>query len=242
MASATILQNGKVLYAYNGTSWVPLNTTGNLVNSTRWQKVAAGGETTLSGNDDSGESLIYTPGFEQVYLNGVLLARDSDYTATTGTMITGLAALTAGYIVEVTVDMSKLSIKEIDETKLNRNNEYEFVLPKTNTPIKFKIMTHSDELVIAKDVEASEKISKQGNEIQARYRRIITEVNGNRDLGYISNFVANQLLAADSKALRKYINQISPNIDLVFDYTSPFTGETEALSVPVGIDFFYPAD
>jgi len=101
MASATILQNGKVLYAYNGTSWVPLNTTGNLVNSTRWQKVAAGGETTLSGNDDSGESLIYTPGFEQVYLNGVLLARDSDYTATTGTTITGLAALTAGYIVEV---------------------------------------------------------------------------------------------------------------------------------------------
>ena len=144
--------------------------------------------------------------------------------------------------VEVTVDMSKLSIKEIDESKLNRNNEYEFVLPKTNTPIKFKIMTHSDELVIAKDVEASEKISKQGNEIQARYRRLITEVNGNRDLGYISNFVANQLLAADSKALRKYINQLSPNIDLIFNYTSPFTGETEALSVPVGIDFFYPAD
>jgi hypothetical protein len=97
-------------------------------------------------------------------------------------------------------------------------------------------------LIIAKDVEASEKISKQGNEIQARYRRLITEVNGNRDLGYISNFVANQLLAADSKALRKYINQVSPNIDLIFNYTSPFTGETEALSVPVGIDFFYPAD
>ncbi len=70
MASAQILTSGKALYAYNGTEWVPLNTTGNLVNSTRWQKVAAGGETTLSGNDDSGESLIYTPGFEQVYLNG----------------------------------------------------------------------------------------------------------------------------------------------------------------------------
>jgi hypothetical protein len=101
MASATILQNGKVLYAYNGTSWVPLNTTGNLVNSTRWQYTAVGSETSLSGNDDNGESLIYTPGYEQVYLNGVLLARDSDYAATTGTTITGLTALTAGYIVEV---------------------------------------------------------------------------------------------------------------------------------------------
>ena len=101
MASAQILTNGKALYAYNGTEWVPLNTTGNLVNSTRWQKVVAGGETSLSGNDDSGESLIYTPGYEQVYLNGVLLARDADYTATTGTTITGLTALTAGHIVEI---------------------------------------------------------------------------------------------------------------------------------------------
>jgi hypothetical protein len=101
MASAQILTNGKALYAYNGTEWVPLNTTGNLVNSTRWQKVMTGGETSLSGNDDSGESLIYTPGYEQVYLNGVLLARDVDYTATTGTTITGLTALTAGHIVEI---------------------------------------------------------------------------------------------------------------------------------------------
>ena len=101
MASAQILTNGKALYAYNGTEWVPLNTAGNLVNSTRWQKVVAGGETSLSGNDDSGESLIYTPGYEQVYLNGVLLARDADYTATTGTTITGLTALTAGHIVEI---------------------------------------------------------------------------------------------------------------------------------------------
>ena len=101
MASAQILTNGKALYAYNGTEWVPLNTAGNLVNSTRWQKVVAGGETSLSGNDDSGESLIYTPGYEQVYLNGVLLARDVDYTATTGTTITALTALTAGHIVEI---------------------------------------------------------------------------------------------------------------------------------------------
>jgi hypothetical protein len=101
MASAQILTNGKALYAYNGTEWVPLNTAGNLVNSTRWQYTAVGSETSLSGNDDNGESLIYTPGYEQVYLNGVLLARDADYAATTGTTITGLTALTAGYIVEV---------------------------------------------------------------------------------------------------------------------------------------------
>lgn len=144
--------------------------------------------------------------------------------------------------VEVSVDMSKLNTKEIDESKLNRKNEYDFVLPKSGVPIKFKLMTHGDEVAVAKDVEASQKIMKQGNEIQARYRRLIVEVNGNRDAGYISNFIANQLLAADSKGLRKYMNEIVPDIDLSFDYTSPFTGETEALKVPIGIDFFYPTE
>lgn len=144
--------------------------------------------------------------------------------------------------VEVSVDMSQLNTKEIDDSKLNRKNEYDFVLPKSGTQIKFKIMTHGDEVAVSKDVEASLKIMKQGNDIQARYRRLIVEVNGNRDAGYISNFVANQLLAADSKALRKHMNQISPDVDLTFNYTSPFTGETEALKVPIGVDFFYPSE
>ena len=43
----------------------------------------------------------YLPGKEQVYLNGVLLARTSDYTASNGTSITSLAALAAGDILEI---------------------------------------------------------------------------------------------------------------------------------------------
>jgi hypothetical protein len=67
----------------------------------RWRRIATGGETSLSGNDSSGLPLAYNPGYEQVYLNGVLLYRGSDYVATTGNTITGLAALAAGDTVEV---------------------------------------------------------------------------------------------------------------------------------------------
>jgi len=144
--------------------------------------------------------------------------------------------------VNVTVDLSKIKIKEIDQSILNRENEYEFILPKSKTPIKFKLLTHGDEIAIARDIEASEKTLKQSNEITTRYRRIITEVNGTRDMGYISNFVTNQLLAADSKALRKYVSEITPDLDLTFDYESLITGETEALRIPFGVDFFYPTD
>ena len=144
--------------------------------------------------------------------------------------------------VSVTVDLSKIKIKEVDDLKLNRDNEYEFILPRTKTSIKFKLLTHGDEILIAKDIEASEKLTKQSNEITTRYRRIIIEVNGTRDFGYISNFVSNQLLAADSKALRKYISEITPDLDLTFEYESLMTGEKEALRIPFGVDFFYPTD
>lgn len=144
--------------------------------------------------------------------------------------------------IDITIDLSQIKVKEIDENKLNRSNEYDFFLPISKTNIKFKLLTHGDELIINKDIEASQKALKQSNEITTRYRRIITEVDGVRDTGTISNFVTNRLLAGDSKALRKYISDITPDLDLKFDYTSPVTGETEALRIPFGIGFFYPTD
>jgi hypothetical protein len=48
---------------------------------------ATAGQTTFSGTDLNSLTLSYTVGAEQVYLNGVLLVRTSDYTATNGTSV-----------------------------------------------------------------------------------------------------------------------------------------------------------
>jgi len=66
-----------------------------------WRKTMSGGETSLSGYDNANQALSYTPGQEQVYLNGILLVRGDDYTATNGTSITGLSALSSGDFVQV---------------------------------------------------------------------------------------------------------------------------------------------
>ena len=66
-----------------------------------WRKTMSGGETSLSGYDNASQALSYTPGQEQVYLNGILLVRADDYTATNGTSITGLSALSASDFVQV---------------------------------------------------------------------------------------------------------------------------------------------
>ena len=66
-----------------------------------WRKTMSGGETSLSGYDNASQALSYTPGQEQVYLNGILLVRGDDYTATNGTTITGLSALAASDFIQV---------------------------------------------------------------------------------------------------------------------------------------------
>ena len=86
------------MFAWSGSAWGSISSTAAIY---RFRFTASGGETSESGLDDNGLTLSYLPGYEQVYLNGVLLARTSDYNATTGTSITGLAALVAGDILEV---------------------------------------------------------------------------------------------------------------------------------------------
>lgn len=65
---------------------------------------AAGSETSLSGADDNGNTLVFTDGtYVDVYLNGVLLVKDTDYNVNTTNTIAGLSALTASDIVEIVV-------------------------------------------------------------------------------------------------------------------------------------------
>ena len=78
--------------------YIAASTTANF---TTWKKTMAGGETSVSGTDDNAVTLSYTVGLEQVFINGVLQVRGADYVATTGTSVTGLAALVASDIVSV---------------------------------------------------------------------------------------------------------------------------------------------
>ena len=71
------------------------------VTLSQWRKTAAGGETSLSGTDDFSAGLAYTVGAEEVFVNGVLIERGVDYTATSGTSVTLTNALVAGDLATV---------------------------------------------------------------------------------------------------------------------------------------------
>jgi hypothetical protein len=87
------------MFAWTGSAWGSISSTAAIF---RYRYTAAGGETSESGPDDNGLTLSYLPGKEQVYLNGVLLVRAQDYTASNGTSISALSpALTAGDVLEI---------------------------------------------------------------------------------------------------------------------------------------------
>ena len=144
------------------------------------------------------------------------------------------------------VDLAKIQIKEVDKTLLNSNNKYEFELPIAKKKIVFKLLSHKDEKDINSEIQALQRLSKDkdgvSSEISTRLRYMIEEIDGNNDRGFVNNFVKNNLLARDSRVLRNYIQKISPDLELKFDFTSDLTGETEALDIPLGAGFFYPSE
>ena len=71
---------------------------------TRFYYTATGGETSLSGADDNGATLIFSDGtYVDVLLNGITLVAGVDYNTSTANTISGLAALTSGDVAEIVV-------------------------------------------------------------------------------------------------------------------------------------------
>lgn len=67
----------------------------------RWSKLLTASATTISGTDDNSLSLLYTPGYEQVFINGTMISRGTDYTATTGTTVVLTEAALSGDLIEI---------------------------------------------------------------------------------------------------------------------------------------------
>ena len=103
-----------------------------------------------------------------------------------------------------------------------------------------------DEIEITKELQSLERLYKGKGEksfdVTTRLKYMIQSVEGNSDRGYITKWVQNEFLALDTKSFRKYVRELSPDMDLKFEFTSEVTGEQEALDIPFGISFFYPTE
>ena len=137
-----------------------------------------------------------------------------------------------------TIDLSSLENKPLkEELFTNRVNEFEFILPHSKNTVTFRLLTHKDEQDISRELEGLKKINKDSStELSTRLKYLITSVEGSREKKDIREFVENYFLAKDSRALREYIKEIQPDVDLTF---FPDNG-SDRISIPIGVSFFWP--
>ena len=138
----------------------------------------------------------------------------------------------------VKVDLSLCENKPLHDVLENTNiNEFHFELPFSKNNITFKLLTHKDEQDLNREIEGLKKIHKDTvPELSTRLKYIITSVEGKREKQDVREFVDKYLLARDSRALRSYIKEIQPDVDLTYIPDS----EEERIAVPIGVDFFWP--
>jgi hypothetical protein len=137
-----------------------------------------------------------------------------------------------------TVDLSQVENKSLkEELFANRVNEFSFTLPRSKYEVTFKLLTHKDEQDINRELEGLKKIHKDNSpELSTRLKYLITSVDGSREKQDIREFIDKALLAQDSRALREYVKEIQPDVDLTFFPE----GSSDRVNIPIGVNFFWP--
>ena len=113
-------------YVYDGSFWVESAPTDAAYASyNRWTKVLSGSASMITGLDDSGVTLDYTPGQESVYINGIFIDRES-YTASSGSAISFDEIVFSGDTVEV-VWLDNIAIAELSNIYLRSEQDNLFL-------------------------------------------------------------------------------------------------------------------
>jgi hypothetical protein len=147
--------------------------------------------------------------------------------------------------VEDSIDLTKLEPREIDFESYDRGtNIFEFELPHCKRTLHWKLLTHTDEQAIDTELKGMKKFTKNKNqtaEVTTRLKYVIKALDGDDDRSTIKNFVDKTLLARDSLAFRDHIKENTPDLDMTFNFESEDTGYEERMTIPLGVDFFYPS-
>lgn len=120
-------------------------------------------------------------------------------------------------------------------------NLFEFQLPVSKKKVLFRFLTGADETEMSQEADRRKK--KLGVEtdssVTLRLQTAIVEVEGVKDRNKIAQFVRS-MPAGDSRALRKFMDDFEPGIEMKSPLTCSSCGETSEVRLPLGASFFWP--
>ncbi|MFW6272373.1 MAG: hypothetical protein ACOC2U_01170 [bacterium] len=137
------------------------------------------------------------------------------------------------------VDLSKLKYKEMSELP-DENGHFNVYIPMRKKAVKFRLLTVGDDDKIYKQAEA---LQEAYNEEVSQYSTLklkshIVSIDGKTDRSYIDRFV-DAMPALDALTIRRKIIEVSPEIDMSYEFTAK-DGYKFKANLTLGIDFFFP--
>ena len=106
--------------------------------------------------------------------------------------------------------------------------------------VHFKLLTGKDESEVVKILESKKKTGNQiDGGVTTRLFQCIHSVNGETDRQKIAQTIKT-MKALDIRALRKYINDIEPEVDMKQKVMCSHCDNESEVSVPLGVAFWWP--
>lgn len=139
---------------------------------------------------------------------------------------------------ETEINLNELKTKKLG-AEPDSDGYFDFVLPVSKTPIKFRLLTVGDIDDIERLVDI-DKVNKNPVNNVSTYtlERTLVSINGNNNKTFVKEF-ANNLRVGDAKALREYIDKIESGVELEITVGTPGGGSVNTF-LPLNLRFFWP--
>lgn len=130
-----------------------------------------------------------------------------------------------------------LAIRPIEENK----NLFAFTLPRSGKKVCFRFLTGKDEQDITATAEQQRKLALGGDQVvTTNLLHSIVSIEGVTDRAKIASFVRNGMRAGDSLALRSFIKENEPGIQMRQAVECRKCGASEEVDMPMGVKFLWP--
>lgn len=143
--------------------------------------------------------------------------------------------------VDHAIDMSQMGINRLTiDPVVTGQNLFEFLLPACKKTVRFKFLTVKEEEEISATKEKQKKLGLiSDTSVTTNLLYSLVSVDGIEDRSKLANFVQ-VMPARDSLALRKFMRDNEPGIDLTLPMECAHCGNTEKQGVELTRDFFWP--
>ena len=136
------------------------------------------------------------------------------------------------------VENKQLVEPEQRDVKMPSPGLFSVVLPKSKVEVVFRLLNGKDEAEITKKL-ISNKMSDSEANSTSQLKRLLVSANGVTDRQVLNEF-SNNMPAIDARFLRNLVKDLSPDVDMMHDFSCSSCGHGEEVEIPFTVEFFWP--